>query len=225
MYLKSNSLPMLSGILAPTENGAEILRVPAAEYERRCLQVPGVSIAQASAFRFKLWQMHINSQRTEDSLDGPASSLSYSTDPSFGMQRSDAESRLSSRDLDHDITSVSFQERIRPGMVVRWDQSASGYANVSMPSATKMAMVLCPADAVSNTCRDFLGTMVNGGVETNHSPTLTRYLCALVMKGHPAGAYEVSVWRQIVIDVSIMEEEVILEYDAGTRYYYVSDRI
>lgn len=137
-------------------------------------------------------------------------------------------SRLSSRDLDPTATAVPFKERIRPGMVVSWDQSPGRDHALSMPGDLKLAVVLCPVEAVQGTVKGVLGNVVNP-TESEHTDTKVngtdrgaRYLCGLVTLGQMAEAYELNLWQQIVIDVGMMESEVILEYDAGTRYYYIS---
>jgi kinesin family member 2/24 len=43
------------------ENGAEMLRMSALEFEYRCSKSPGVTLEQAKALRLKLWQLHAES--------------------------------------------------------------------------------------------------------------------------------------------------------------------
>jgi kinesin family protein 2/24 len=137
-------------------------------------------------------------------------------------------SRLSSRDLDPTATAVTFKERIRPGMVVSWNKPPGLDLALSMPDDLKLAVVLCRVEAVQGTVKDVLGNVVNpteGGhtdTKVNGTDSGARYLCGLVTPGLMAEAYELNLWRQIVIDVGTMEKEVILDYDAGTRYYYIS---
>ncbi|RYP20475.1 hypothetical protein DL765_002774 [Monosporascus sp. GIB2] len=220
--------PIWSDVLAPTESGAQLLRLPAAEFNSRCLKTPGVSAEQAKAFRSKLWQMHIDSQRAGGTLNITETNPSESTEPDTMLGRLGPTSRLSSRDLDPTATAVPFKERIRPGMVVSWNQPPGHNLPLGMPDDLKLAVVLCSAEAVQGTVKDVLGNVVNP-TEGEHTDTNVngtdsgaRYLCALVMPGLMAEAYELNLWRQIVIDVGMMEKEVILEYDAGTRYYYIS---
>jgi kinesin family protein 2/24 len=136
--------------------------------------------------------------------------------------------RLSSRDLDPTATAVPFVERIRPGMVISWNQLPGSDLTLKMPDKVKLAVVLCPAEAVQQTVKDILGNIVNPSA-SEHTITTekgigtrTRYLCALLTPALMAEAYELNLWRQIVIDVGMMDKEVFLEYDAGTRYYYIS---
>jgi kinesin family protein 2/24 len=51
--------PVLGGVVAPRESGAQLFNVSSAEIEYRCQKCPGVKAAQAKAFRIKLWQMYI----------------------------------------------------------------------------------------------------------------------------------------------------------------------
>lgn len=185
--------------MAPTESGAQILRVPENEFHARCLKTPGITAAQAEAFRSKMWQMHIDSQRAVDEA------VSGST------------ANMSSRDLQGPTAStVPFKERIRPGMVVSWKEPSE---QSDGSESLKLAVVLAPRDGTNGFNRFFKdGT---GAVKEREVNTPS-YLCALVVPGVMADAYEVHLWRQVVVGVNTMEKEVGLEYDAATRYYYVS---
>jgi kinesin family member 2/24 len=226
--MQSDTPPILSALLAPTESGAQLLRLPAAEIESRCLKTPGVSVEQAKAFRSKLWQIHIDSQRVGDTLNTPAPNPSESTEPDAILSRLGLASRLSSRDMDPTATAVPFKERIRPGMVVSWNQPPACCVALNVPNDLKLAVVLCPIEAVQGTVKDVLGNVVNP-TESEHTDTKeigtdsgARYLCALVTPGLMAEAYELNLWRQIVIDIGMIDKEIFLEYDTGTRYYYIS---
>ena len=88
--------------------------------------------------------------------------------------------------------------------------------------------VFCPAEAIQTTAKDAVEKVDNPG-ETEHVNTGKssadnggRYLCALLTPGQSADAYELSLWRQVVIDVDWMDAEVHTEYNAATRYYYIS---
>ncbi|KAH8705974.1 diatom spindle kinesin 1 [Talaromyces proteolyticus] len=208
--------PIKSSILAPTESGTQLLHLPAEEFENRCLKTPGVSAGQAKAFRSKLWQMHIDSQRASDSLNESAESTPDSRKLSG----------YSSRDLSPSAATVPFKDRIRPGMVVSWAHSDSDPA-LKTSERTQLAVILSPLEAVRDGVNFVVDRAENGhqdglaqGTETGGSGA--RYLCGLVTPGQIAEAYEMNLWQQVVIDVGMMESEVILEYDTGTRYYYIS---
>ncbi|RYP73691.1 hypothetical protein DL769_004162 [Monosporascus sp. CRB-8-3] len=224
----SGTPPIWSAVLAPTESGAQLLRLPAAEFESRCLKTPGVSAEQAKAFRSKLWQMHIDSQRAGTTLNITETNPSESTEPDTMLGRLGPTSRLSSRDLEPTATAVPFKKRIRPGMVVSWNQPPGHNLAFGILDDLKLAVVLCSTEAVQGIVKDVFGNVVNP-TEGKHTDTNingpdsgTRYLCALVTPGLMAESYELNLWRQIVIDIGMMEKEIILEYDAGTRYYYIS---
>ena len=226
--IQSGTPPIISAVLGPTESGAQLLRLPPAELESRCLKTPGVSVEQAKAFRSKMWQMHIDSQRVTDTLNTPASKPIESMEPASMLGRLKLTSRFSSRDLDPTATAVPFKERIRPGMVISWNQPPGRGLALSVPDDLKLAVVLCPVEAVQVTVKDILGNVVNPtasehtATKGNGTDSGARYLCALVTRALMAEAYELNLWRQIVINASMMDKEVLLEYDAGTRYYYIS---
>ncbi|KAK4443545.1 P-loop containing nucleoside triphosphate hydrolase protein [Podospora aff. communis PSN243] len=58
---ETKDVPISPEILAPMENGAEMLRMSALEFEYRCCKSPGVTLEQAKALRLKLWQLHAES--------------------------------------------------------------------------------------------------------------------------------------------------------------------
>jgi kinesin family protein 2/24 len=136
--------------------------------------------------------------------------------------------RLSSRDLDPTATAVPFKERVRPGMIVSWNQSPDRCLALNVLDDLKLAVVLCPVEAVRVAVKDVLGEVVNptendrANTKEHNTHRNERYLCALVTPGVMAETYELNLWRQIVLDVGMMDKEVFLEYDAETRYYYIS---
>lgn len=105
----------------------------------------------------------------------------------------------SSRDPRPEMAGVPFKERIRTGMVVSWDppMSAPGYVEIAGRS---VCVVLAREDQDGEAA----------------------YRCALVSPGLMPGAFEVNMWRQWVVTVRQMKNEVLLDYDAATRYYYES---
>jgi kinesin family protein 2/24 len=100
-------------------------------------------------------------------------------------------------------------------MVVRWAPSAES-ASVSKQN---LAVVLCPHTAEEGHVEGFPGILGN---KAQASQGLQHYLCATVSSGTLADTYEINLWRQTVIDVKEMEAEVLLEYDAATRYYHTT---
>lgn len=196
------------------------MRLPAPEFESRCLKTPGVIHEQAFAFRSKLWQLHVDSRRPkekaqgkEDEDDGPDSVLGH-------FKRFD---RSSSRDLDGSAESTPFKDRIRPGMAVSWTQKKNSYVG-GFWTDLNIALILCPAAAVGPTTQDTQGRRVDAQFEGNKTADgkAKRYLCAMVLPAVFPGAFEVSVWRYVVVDVDDMEKEVILEYDSATRFYHLA---
>jgi kinesin family protein 2/24 len=135
---------------------------------------------------------------------------------------------MSSRDLDNSRSNLSFRERLRPGMVVSFVIPPERGAALGLPDGLKLAALLSPTETIQGSAKDTFGNLINPK-EDGHTNTVKRaadnggrYLCALLTPGLTAGAYELNLWRQIVIKVDSMDAEVHLEYDAATRYYYVS---
>jgi kinesin family protein 2/24 len=134
---------------------------------------------------------------------------------------------MSSRAPNHDNTTVPFKDRIRPGMVVSWNQPPDNSLALGLPGGVRLAVVLCPIEAGLGSHQDVPGDVVDltgsdeAGTRDDNSCG-PRYLCALVTGGMMSEAYELNMWRQIVVSVSMMEKEVVLEYDVATRYYYIS---
>ncbi|KAK5989505.1 Diatom spindle kinesin-1 [Cladobotryum mycophilum] len=201
--------------LAPTEPGPMLLRLPYPEFELRCLKTPGVTSEQARALKSKLWQMHIESQRPKKAKALAGESAEPETIPGH-LRTIDGSS---SREIYIDTKAVPFKERIRPGMVVSW--TPPEWLNIDMPGKLKMVVILCPARAVGEHVRDGRGELV-------HSPDRprdendARYLCALVTPAILPGAYDVQLWRQMVVDMNMMNDEVLLEYDNAARFYYMA---
>lgn len=215
IFYQSGVPPIDSASLAPTESGAQLLRLPATDFERRCLKTPGVSTQQAKAFRSKLWQMHVDSQRAGNKSNSTQSSTNGSTEPDTMLAP-----LASSRDSNPAASEIPFKERIRPSMVVSWNESPGHNSKIDIPGDIKLAAVLCPLEAGQGTVKGVFEQALDlTGSDASNS---TRYVCAVITPGQTADAYELNLWRQIIIDVSMMENEVILEYDAGTRYYYMS---
>lgn len=125
----------------------------------------------------------------------------------------------SSADLNSSAAKLPFKERIRPGMVVRWNPPAD--FSDTLPGLN-MAVILCPQLAAGSNARDLDGNQVNGEIADEQESNSTKYLCAMVLPGFMADSYEINMWRQVVVDVEQMEAEVLLEYDSATRYCHVT---
>lgn len=194
---------MSGTVLAPLESGTQLLRLPAPEFEKRCLKTEGVSTEQAKAFRSKLWQLHVDSQKAKAAPLPPA-----------GVDLDEANyDRTCSKDPDPRSIAIPFKERIRPGMVVSWTPPA-GFP-FTMPGMN-VVMVLSAAEAVGEDVRDVFGKTVGGEGRKG------KFLCAMVGPAVMPEAYDVHLWQQVVVDVAMMDAEVILEYDMATRYYYLT---
>ncbi|KAK4663948.1 uncharacterized protein QC763_0080800 [Podospora pseudopauciseta] len=187
-------LVLMGNVLAPTESGAQLLRLPVGEFVERCLKTPGVTMEQATTFESKFWQLHV------DNLRSQSSSQHSKEKPEVKLTR--MERLYSSADIEGPphARDVPFKERIRPGMVVSYRSMGT----------EQMGVVLSRADAVGERVRDLTG--VQG----------ERYLCAMVVPAILPGAYDVGLWMQVVVGVGEVEAEVVLEWDVTTRYYYLT---
>ncbi|KAK3293099.1 P-loop containing nucleoside triphosphate hydrolase protein [Chaetomium fimeti] len=194
-------------VLAPSENGPQLLRLPTAEFITRCLKTEGATVEQAQAFHTKLWKLHIDSQRNAAKL-----TVAKTTDTAEASRQ---ELLDSSADPEPDASKIPFQERIRPGMVVSWTPPAE-YASFAVNKKC-YAMVMCPVQAAGERARDAHGELVNA-VEGKGEG----YLCALVMPALLPGSFVVGLWRQVVVRVEEMQAEVLMEWDEATRYYYMT---
>ncbi|CAP61966.1 uncharacterized protein PODANS_5_1450 [Podospora anserina S mat+] len=208
---KNSGTPPVDGnVLAPTESGAQLLRLPVGEFVERCLKTPGVTMEQATAFQSKFWQLHV------DNLRSQSSSQHSKEKPEVKLTR--MERLYSSADIEGPphARDVPFKERIRPGMVVSY--RSVGKTGGAQMGTEQMGVVLSRADAVGERVRDLTGVQVNHGGENLGE----RYLCAMVVPAILPGAYDVGLWMQVVVGVGEMEAEVVLEWDVATRYYYLT---
>ncbi|KAJ5170016.1 uncharacterized protein N7500_002799 [Penicillium coprophilum] len=224
---KESGSPVISpSILAPHESGAQLLAIPVNKFVARCLRTKGVTDNQAKAFHAKLWCLHIDSTRGSvaehkgdvDSIDA----IQQITNPEKSVS---TVTHISTRDLVCEGDTRPFKDRIRPGMVVRCNATAR-FPGTS--SQEKLVMILCPQNVVGKNMKDSLGNEINPSYclsqhEESELPgsRFQRYLCALVLSGGLPDSYEVSIWRQVVVDLSSMETEVTLEYNPATRYYHI----
>ncbi|KAK2016357.1 P-loop containing nucleoside triphosphate hydrolase protein [Colletotrichum eremochloae] len=191
----SSGSPAISGdILAPLETGALLLRLPTSEFLTRCLKSPGVTPDQALAFQAKLWRLHVDSQKPKTKMPEVKIKGDSLLEGDGRKAAVNQEMLSSSADPDPKAAKIPFKERIRPGMVVRWSPPLTFSPRLD---GMNMVVVLSPRED-------------------------NKYLCAMVLPGFMADSYELSMWRQVVVDVDQMEAEVLLEYDAATRYYYMT---
>ncbi|KAK4141904.1 P-loop containing nucleoside triphosphate hydrolase protein [Dichotomopilus funicola] len=241
-------------LLAPTETGPQLLRLPAADFIARCFTSSSDQTTpdRAQAFHAKLWKLHIDSQQQrQPASNADAAAAAAATDNFNGFNG------YSSVDPDPNAAGIPFRERIRPGMVVAWDPAkVVEYAGFAVAGAggggvKGYAMVLCPLSAFAGpssssspwkgTVRDVKGEVVVGGnkgvsgalavgddgVQGDDSGSRgdgvgDRYLCALVVPAVFPGSFGIAVWQQMVLGSKQMEEEVLMEWDEATRYYYMT---
>jgi kinesin family protein 2/24 len=166
------------------------------EFRQRCTKTEGVSREQAGAFYSHFWQKYID---TKDDRMGNKRDNGYDE-----YKESSAVPRT--------IAKIPFKDRIRPGMFVKYKPS--------QPTGIKfnLATILCPDWAVETNVKDWKGNEV-AGIKGEGA---RRYLCALVAPAVMNDAFQVSIWRQQVIDVEDMEMEVNLEFDPATRFYFMA---
>ncbi|KAI2620592.1 P-loop containing nucleoside triphosphate hydrolase protein [Hypoxylon sp. NC1633] len=128
--------------------------------------------------------------------------------------------RPSSRDPDLAATSVPFQNRMRPGMVISYNTPLNGenLDTAGPAGSAQLAVVLSPANTTG--CGS---TMKDADVNALNAQGSTKYLCARVTPGAVSGTYELNLWQHVVVDVSSIEKEVIMEYDTGTRHYLLAE--
>lgn len=114
----------------------------------------------------------------------------------------------SSRHPDQKVAGFKpFDERVCPGMVVR--------LKAALPEmfGHRMVVILSRASFASPYVRgDRLEDAASGG---------ERYIAAVLFPGLMPSTYVMNLWKQVVVDVNMMEAEVVLEYEWGTRSYHV----
>ncbi|KAK4675091.1 hypothetical protein QC764_501450 [Podospora pseudoanserina] len=160
-------LVLMGNVLAPTESGAQLLRLPVGEFVERCLKTPGVTMEQATTFQSKFWQLHV------DNLRSQSSSQHSKEKPEVKLTR--MERLYSSADIEGPphARDVPFKERIRPGMVVSYRsvgktgaaQMGTEQMGTEQMGTEQMGVVLSRADAVGERVRDLTGVQVNHGGE------------------------------------------------------------
>ncbi|KID82806.1 kinesin motor domain containing protein [Metarhizium guizhouense ARSEF 977] len=200
------------------ESLAQLVRLPKAEFENRCSTMMGVNSEQVKSIRSKFWQMHLDSQHgSPGTSPGDPTGLDGAN-----LRGQRPTSRILTRELNNP-TTVPLRKRLRPGMIVSWNRSPSSDAGASISDGSGMAVILCPVQNLDGAASAANPTQsVETGTEARNSHGRGRYLCGQLTPGQVPESYELSLWNQIVIDVDVMDKEVIMEYDAQTRYYYVS---
>jgi kinesin family protein 2/24 len=199
---ESGSPAVDAELLAPTETGLQLLRLPAPEFEARCARTPGVNSQQAAAVRTKFWAMHVDSRATAAPKVGEL-------EPGTGG-RAELETMFSqngSRVAD----DRPWNQRLRPGMVVAW--TPPPMSRYRWSSDFNIVLLLAPT-TVATGLIDPLAQPIE--------PAEGRWLCASITPAELPTAYNVNIWRQIPVDVETMNREVFLEYDPATRFYYVA---
>lgn len=158
----------------------------------------------------KFWGLHVDSQK------GLATRTKTTGTKPTGANPEIARMAKLSASADPDRPEVPFKERIRPGMVVRFEPKREYHANSG--EAKSYAMVMSDLVGLGAGVRDMKGREV---VAAEGEDKGKRFLCAVVGKAPPPGAYNVHLWMQAEVAVEEMMEEVLLEYDEATRYYYM----
>ncbi|KAF2491254.1 P-loop containing nucleoside triphosphate hydrolase protein [Lophium mytilinum] len=128
----SGTPPISASLLAPTETGAQLVRLPQSLFISRCEKTPGVSSEQALAFYSKLWRLHIDSQAAQTS-SAPIPRVIAQAEP-----------------------STPFACHIHPGMFVRYKPPHPTGLD------TNIAAILCPDWAVETEVKDYYGKDVKG---------------------------------------------------------------
>lgn len=191
---KSGSPAIDSSLLAPTENGIQICRLPKGEFVSRCLKTPGVNEQQARAFYDKIWCLHIDSRRGNS-----------------GKQPSDEQAVTAAVDQQK-LPTRPFYERIRPGMFVQLKCDDPTRVHVSK------FMIMAPKGAFDSASTKAEKAAVAG----REGASGQRYICALVLPSPMGDAYELDVKHQGVIGIDEMEKELLMEYDPASRCYYMT---
>ncbi|KAH7327163.1 P-loop containing nucleoside triphosphate hydrolase protein [Rhexocercosporidium sp. MPI-PUGE-AT-0058] len=205
----SGSPPINSTLLAPTENGIQICRLPKGEFVSRCLKTPGVTEQQARAFYDKLWRLHIDSRKMMNNAKPKPAQPTTSRTQEAG-DTSVAKS-----------TTVPFQQHLRPGMFIERKNSSMYLSKF---------MIMCPVGSftISSSSQSQAPGPEVSQPKSSVAPTgielkdNRKFICALVLPSPMADAYELDVTRQFEIAVDEMEKEFLMEYDASSRCYYIT---
>ncbi|KFY86017.1 hypothetical protein V500_07945 [Pseudogymnoascus sp. VKM F-4518 (FW-2643)] len=182
---KNSGTPAISaGPLAPTETGTQLCKLPKGEFVARCLKTPDISPEHARAFYDKLWRLHIDSRSARSAASEPAPAVLPG-------------------DMAATKSDVPFQERLRPGMVVRIKPQYGGY--------TKYYMILSPDGAFEKDTEKREEVMAK-----------KTYICAPVVDAVMADAYNLVMEMPKQVALEAMEAEVFMEWDSPTRYWFMT---
>ncbi|OAF58218.1 hypothetical protein VC83_06584 [Pseudogymnoascus destructans] len=182
---KNSGTPAISpALVAPTETGTQLCKLPKGEFVARCLKSPDISPEHARAFYDKLWRLHIDSRSARNAASETAPAVLPGDAPAT---KSD----------------VPFQERLRPGMMVRIKPEFGGY--------TKYYMILSPDGAFEK------------DAESREEVMAKRiYICAPVVDAVMSDAYNLVMEMPKQVAVDAMEAEVLMEWDSPTRYWFMT---
>ncbi|KAG4413928.1 hypothetical protein IFR04_012943 [Cadophora malorum] len=207
----SGNPPINSALLAPTENGIQICRLPKGEFVSRCLKTPGVTEQQARAFYDKLWRLHIDSRKALNSTATKSKgALGKATDSQGNVVEGEGEKCS---------TKLPFQQRLRQGMFIERKMSSQYLSKF---------MIMCPVGAFPTPISSSTSTSQGSNPKTSIAPTGIelkdgrKFICALVLPSPMGDAYELDVTRQYEVAVDEMEREFEMEYDASSRCYYIT---
>ncbi|OBT44863.1 hypothetical protein VE00_05013 [Pseudogymnoascus sp. WSF 3629] len=182
---KNSGTPAISpALVAPTETGTQLCKLPKGEFVARCLKSADISPEHARAFYDKMWRLHIDSRSARNAASEAAPAVLPGDAPAT---KSD----------------VPFQERLRPGMVVRIKPGFGGY--------TKYYMILSPDGAFEKDAQSREEIMAK-----------KIYICAPVVDAVMADAYNLAMEMPKQVTVDAMEAEVLMEWDSPTRYWFMT---
>lgn len=85
-------------------------------------------------------------------------------------------------------------------------------------------LLLCPTEVVGGWVCDLSGRPVKGQKEEEGEERERGkgWLCAIVLPAVLPGTYSVNLWRQVVVREEEMDEEVLMEYDEASRFFYMT---
>jgi kinesin family protein 2/24 len=195
-WITSNSgePPVSPTILAPTETGSQLLKLPKAEFVTRCLKTEHVSPERARAFYDKFWRMHVDSRSSSKSDNAATDSGPAKSTP-----------------------ATPFYTRLRPGMIVRckqWDPR--------LP--IRHVCILAPIGAFGAGVGSVGGPpgFRNSRDEGLWKAEGDKYICAEIHPAIMPEAYSLALELQSLIALGEMEDEVLMEFDEATRMYFIN---